>query len=390
MHSFESPALLGPEPYASFQNGSSLASSSSLPNLGWNYPMEYQHMIHQHWRSFPVPQIYYQAFLFIGFVAMLLCSLFGNCLVLWIFSTSKNLRTPSNLLIINLAVFDTIMALNMPHYLINACLGYFWGGDLGCDVYAVIGGISGQGAAVTNAFIAYDRYRTISNPIDGRLNFPQIIIIVILTWLWTTPFSVLPLFHIWGHYIPEGFLTSCSFDYLSQDDETRYFVQSMFVWAYCTPMAIICIYYTKLFLHVRDHEKMLADQAKKMNVKSLSANQNSSSMSVEIRIAKAAMIIYLMYIFSWTPYATVALMGTFNYGHMITPFASMIPCCCAKLVSCIDPWVYAASHPKYRAELERRIPWLGVRERNVSPSVTSGDNVSNAESETGTISMSNC
>lgn len=75
------------------------------------------------------------------------------------FFRSKNLRTPSNLLIINLAVFDLTMATNMPHYLINASLGYFHGGDLACDIYAVFGSISGIGAAVTNAFIAYDRYR---------------------------------------------------------------------------------------------------------------------------------------------------------------------------------------------------------------------------------------
>lgn len=133
-------------------------------------------------------------------------------------------------------------------------------------------------------------------------------------------------------------------------------------------MVIICVYYTKLFFHVRDHEKMLAEQAKKMNVKSLSANHNFATMSVELRIAKAAMTIYLLYVFSWTPYATVSLLGTFGYRHLITPFASMIPCCCAKLVSCIDPWVYAASHPKYRAELENRLPWLGIKERSVAAS----------------------
>lgn len=63
------------------------------------------------------------------------------------------------MLIINLAVFDLTMAFNMPHYLINAILGYFQGGDLGCDLYAVFGSISGIGAAITNAIIAYDRYR---------------------------------------------------------------------------------------------------------------------------------------------------------------------------------------------------------------------------------------
>lgn len=52
-------------------------------------------------------------------------------------------------------------------------------------------------------------------------------------------------------------------------------------------------------------------QAKKMNVKSLAANK-ADDQSVEIRIAKVAITIFFMYVVSWTPYATVALIGTFG------------------------------------------------------------------------------
>uniref|UniRef100_A0A1B0A895 G-protein coupled receptors family 1 profile domain-containing protein n=1 Tax=Glossina pallidipes TaxID=7398 RepID=A0A1B0A895_GLOPL len=378
---------MGPETFASYRNNS-FAPSNEKPYLGWNYPLEYQHMVHQHWRSFPVPPIYYHIVLYIMFVLMLLASLFGNGLVLWIFLTSKNLRTPSNLLIINLALFDLTMAANMPHYLVNTVLGYFPGGDLACDIYAVLGGISGTGAAICNALIAYDRYKTISNPIDGRLNYLQVCLLIALSWVWNVPFSVLPFFHLYGRYIPEGFLTSCSFDYLTDNEETRYFVRAMFVWAYCIPLIIICTSYTKLFFHVRDHEQMLAEQAKKMNIKSLSANFNKAGLSVELRIAKASMIIYLTYIFAWTPYATVALLGTFGYQQLITPFASMIPCCCAKVVSCIDPWIYAYSHPKFRAELEQRVPWLGIHEKNASSNATLSESNMN-EVDVSTLSAVN-
>lgn len=43
----------------------------------------------------------------------------------------------------------------------------------------------------------------------------------------------------------------------------------------------------------------------------------------------------------------------------------MLPAMAAKTVSCIDPWIYAASHPKYRLELEKRVPWLGIKEKNI-------------------------
>jgi r-opsin len=68
-----------------------------------------------------------------------------------------------------------------------------------------------------------------------------------------------------------------------------------------------------LFLHqVRLHERMLQEQAKKMNVKSLAANKEDASRSVEIRIAKVAFTIFFLFICGWTPYAFVAMTGAFG------------------------------------------------------------------------------
>ena len=41
----------------------------------------------------------------------------------------------------------------------------------------------------------------------------------------------------------------------------------------------------------------------------------------------------------------------FNWNicrNLITPLVSMIPACTCKAVACLDPWVYAINHPKYR------------------------------------------
>lgn len=57
---------------------------------------------------------------------------------------------------------------------------------------------------------------------------------------------------------------------------------------------------------------MLKEQAKKMNVKSLVANQETANKSVEIRIAKVAFTIFFMFVCGWTPYAFVAMTGAFG------------------------------------------------------------------------------
>lgn len=57
------------------------------------------------------------------------------------------------------------------------------------QVYAVLGSFSGIGGASTNAVIAYDRFKTISSPLDGKLTKGQAITFIILTWVWTMPFT---------------------------------------------------------------------------------------------------------------------------------------------------------------------------------------------------------
>lgn len=62
-------------------------------------------------------------------------------------------------------------------------------------------------------------------------------------------------------------------------------------------------------------------------------------------------------------YGIVSLIGAFGNRNMLTPVATMIPAVACKIVSCLDPWIYAISHPRYRQALEQRVPWLGIREK---------------------------
>ncbi|XP_013192766.2 opsin-3 [Amyelois transitella] len=349
--------------------------------LGWNIPEEHQDLVHEHWRNFPAVSKYWHYVLALIYTVLMITSLTGNGIVIWIFGTSKSLRSASNMFVINLAVFDLMMMLEMPLLIINSFYQRLVGYQLGCDVYAALGSLSGIGGAITNAVIAYDRYKTISSPLDGRINRVQAGLLIAFTWLWALPFTILPTLRIWGRYVPEGFLTTCSFDYFTDDQDTKVFVACIFVWSYCIPMSLICYFYSQLFGAVRLHERMLQEQAKKMNVKSLAANKEDAGKSVEIRIAKVAFTIFFLFICAWTPYAFVAMTGAFGDRGILTPVATMIPAVCCKVVSCIDPWVYAINHPRYRAELQKRLPWMGVREQDPD-SVSTTTSVVTASAQT--------
>nr|BAQ54896.1 opsin, short-wavelength sensitive type [Epiophlebia superstes] len=356
------PAMLTNEtltPSAHFFRSGSGDLSEDGPGemLGWNVPADYMDFVHPHWRQFRAPQSYQHFLLGLIYSVFLVVGLLGNLLVVWIFMTAKNLRTPSNLFVANLAVFDALMMSKMPVFVINSVVEGQFFGKIGCDVYGLFGSYSGIGASITNAVIAYDRYRTLAFPLDGRLGMKQAMVLVAGTWIYATPFSVLPMFGIWSRYAPEGYLTTCSFDYMREGKDTQLFVMTIFGWAYVLPLLLIAIFYSRILMQVRMHEKMIKEQAKKMNVKSFIQGQDKDK-SIEIRIAKVAIGIVFLFICAWTPYAMVAIVGCFSNKHLLTPTLCMFPAIACKTVACIDPWVYAINHPRFRVEVQKKIPWL--------------------------------
>jgi r-opsin len=96
------------------------------------------------------------------------------------------------------------MMLEMPMLLYNSYFQRIMGGEQACTVYAILGSISGIGGAATNVAIAYDRYKTISSPLDGRIKTGKAILLIIITWLWSLPFTIFPALKVWGRYVPEG------------------------------------------------------------------------------------------------------------------------------------------------------------------------------------------
>nr|CAI5817362.1 unnamed protein product [Callosobruchus analis] len=85
----------------------------------------------------------------------------------------------------------------------------------------------------------------------------------------------------------------------------------------------------------------------------------------EITVARVAFSTILLWFVSWTPYAIVALLGVFDQKYLITPLVSMFPALFCKTASCLDAYVYALSHPKFKMELRK----LCFRQRDINRKV---------------------
>lgn len=58
----------------------------------------------------------------------------------------------------------------------------------------------------------------------------------------------------------EGFLTACTFDYLTRTFDNRLFIGAIFTFSYVIPMLMIIYFYSQIVSKVFSHEKALREQ----------------------------------------------------------------------------------------------------------------------------------
>lgn len=89
-------------------------------------PPEMLYLVDAHWYQFPPMNPLWHSLL--GFMMCILCfiAVVGNGMVVYIFSCTKSLRTPSNLLVVNLAFSDFLMMFTMAPPMVLNCYYETW------------------------------------------------------------------------------------------------------------------------------------------------------------------------------------------------------------------------------------------------------------------------
>jgi len=320
-------------------------------------------MVHPHWENYPPVNPMWHIVLGCIYIFLFVLAFFGNGTVLYLYSKESSLHSPSNLLVVNLALSDFIMIItNFPFFAYNCFNGGTWSFSQSyCAMYAALGAVTGLASIWMLVFISYDRYNVIVNGVGGTpLTKGKAMAMALFSWGYALAWAI-PPFVGWGKYMPEGILTSCSYDYLTRDFSTRSYGIAIFVFDYCIPMFIIVFSYVFIVKAIIDHEAAMKEQARKMKVDNLRSNQ-ANAESAELRIAKVAMTNVAIWICCWTPYAYVSVKGLFGDQSSITPLKTMLPALLAKSCSTYNPMVYAINHPKFRAALNKHMSWFCVHE----------------------------
>ncbi|KAK5871119.1 hypothetical protein PBY51_004017 [Eleginops maclovinus] len=281
----------------------------------------------------------------------------GNALVMFAFYSNKKLRNLPNYFIMNQAISDFLMAFTQsPIFFIN-CLYKEWVfGEMGCKMYAFCGALFGITSMINLLAISIDRYLVITKPLQA-INLSskrRTTIAILMVWLYSLAWSLAPLVG-WSSYIPEGLMTSCTWDYVTYTMANRSYTMMLCCFVFFIPLGIIFYCYLFMFLAVRKtgrEVERLGTQVRKSTL------IKQRSLRTEWKLAKIAFVVIVVYVLSWSPYACVTMISWAGHANILSPYSKAVPAIIAKASTIYNPFIYAIIHNKYRMTLAEKFPCL--------------------------------
>ena len=272
-----------------------------------------------------------------------------NTLVLAVFTRDRTLWTPSNRLILSIAVGDWLHAiLAYPLGVVrNSSQSWRMTGAT-CTWYAFITAFLSFGIILHHAAFSIERaitihYSEIRLPINRKLNF-----IIGGLWIFALLWSLFPLFG-WSAYVPEGAGVYCSIRWQSSYPRDIVFVGCIFLFFFFVPIVAIVTAYSLIYLDMR---KMTHNAH---GMWGENATPTVEAIHAEKKTARMAFMMSFCFLFAWTPYAVVSLYAIIRRSKNISPLVATIPSLFAKTSPCYNPVVYFLLSQKFRESLGKTL-----------------------------------
>lgn len=292
------------------------SSSSSVVNGG----LDPHHILF----SVVAPQIFC-VITVIGFV--------GNVLVIYVVLSKPQMRTVTNLLLLNLAIADLTFVLVIPPLTAYDHAVSRWTlGSLACKAMHYVINVTAYVTVYTLVIVSVVRYLTVvHNASTVRIRTRRnIIIVVSLTWLTMLLVNV-PLFfsyHVAG---------KC--DAASAVVGQRIFT-TFFVFAYLLPIFIIAIFSACIVRHIAQHRPSSLEALR------------SRSDARKRQASRLLILVVVVFVLLWMPMHIVLLVYYYAPSHVpesiVYDVISLVAQCLPYVNSCVNPFIYGHASKDFR------------------------------------------
>uniref|UniRef100_A0A3P9A4S5 G-protein coupled receptors family 1 profile domain-containing protein n=1 Tax=Esox lucius TaxID=8010 RepID=A0A3P9A4S5_ESOLU len=286
--------------------------------------------------------IYITLYIFFSLISAV--TVFLNLLVIISISHFKHLQTPTNLLILSLAVSDLLVGLIVIPAMTVAIMETCWVlGRYFCALLLYIHFLCCTSSLGNLILISIDRYVAVCLPLfyHSRITIARIKFCIFITWGCCIMYDAVLIKSYVNVKVPSGCFEECYFfegDFLVSIID---FVISLFV-----PCSIIVILYFKIFVVARS-------QARKIFFKgaaTLSGIKIVQASKSERKAAKTLGIVVFNYLLCWNPFLYIFCI-LFSSGNLTLVISAFLP-----LVNAfINPIVYALFYPWFKVTAKRII-----------------------------------
>ena len=223
--------------------------------------------------------------------------IFGNIIIIKVYLGSKQLRTPSNLFIVNLAVGDLVFLVSSSTTLNSMVMGgRMLYGIKGCTIAAIIIIVSATVTLMTMGLIAVSRFVAIVYPQKKAvLSWPLCSGLCVLSWTYGILLMIpTPLGYGRIGYHRAGW--GCTYDW----SFNLVYNIILFCASQVLTSIIMVFCYAKIYWVFRQSKKRVAGEG--------GAGKDKGPKKEEIRLAIQLLIVFAIYNICWGPYFILALL----------------------------------------------------------------------------------
>ncbi|XP_077351424.1 opsin-3 isoform X1 [Festucalex cinctus] len=285
----------------------------------------------------------------------------NNVLVILLYCKFKRLRTPTNLLLVNISLSDLLVSVVGINFTFVSCVkgGWIWS-QATCVWDGFSNSLFGIVSIMTLSALAYERYIRVVHA--QVVDFPWVWRAIAHIWLYSLAWTVAPLLG-WNRYTLEIHQLGCSLDWASKDPNDASFILLFLLACFFVPVGIMIYCYGNILYTVQ----MLR------SIQDLQTVQIIKILRYEKKVAAMFLLMISCFLVCWTPYAVVSMMVAFGRKSMVSPTLAIIPSFFAKSSTAYNPLIYVFMSIKFRRCLLQllcsRLSWPqhSFKERPLAP-----------------------
>ncbi|XP_042625321.1 opsin-3-like isoform X1 [Cyprinus carpio] len=260
----------------------------------------------------------------------------NNIIVIILYYRFKRLRTPTNLLIVNISVSDLLVSVTGVNFTFVSCVKRRWIFNSATCVWdGFSNSLFGIVSIMTLSGLAYERYIRVVHA--KVIDFPWAWRAITHIWLYSLAWTGAPLLG-WNRYTLEVHQLGCSLDWASKDPNDASFILFFLLGCFFVPVGVMAYCYGNILYTV----KMLR------SIQDLQTVQTIKILRYEKKVAVMFLMMISCFLVCWTPYAVVSMLEAFGWKSFVSPTFAIIPSLFAKSSTAYNPVIYAFMSRKFR------------------------------------------